>query len=80
LYLYSPELYPTRMRAIGSSMASIWVRVASAVGPLATGAILTSYSLAAVFMVMGFVPLVGAAVTVLFAVESGNKTLEEISP
>jgi len=80
LYLYSPELYPTRIRALGSSMASIWVRVASAIGPLATGAILTSYSLASVFMVMGFVPIVGAVVTILFAEESGNKTLEEVSP
>lgn len=80
LYLYSPELYPTRMRALGSSMASIWVRVASAVGPLATGAILSQYSLAAVFMVMGIVPLIGAVVTALFAEESRNKTLEEVSP
>jgi MFS transporter, putative metabolite:H+ symporter len=80
LYLYSPELYPTRMRSLGSSVASIWVRVASAVGPLVTGAVLTSYSLSAVFMVMGSVPLVGAAVTALFAVESGNKSLEEVSP
>lgn len=80
LYLYSPELYPTRMRALGSSMASIWVRIASAVGPLVTGAILARHSLEMVFLVMGAMPLIGAAVTHLFAEESSNKTLEEISP
>ncbi len=80
LYLYSPELYPTRIRALGSGMATVWVRVASAIGPLVTGALLSNYNLASVFFVMGIVPLGGAVVTYLFAIESGNKTLEEVSP
>ena len=80
LYLYTPELYPTRMRAFGSSMASVWVRIASAIGPIVTGLIVAQYSLATVFLVMGIVPLIGAAVTWLFAIESGNQVLEEISP
>jgi MFS transporter, putative metabolite:H+ symporter len=80
LYLYTPELYPTRMRAFGSSMASVWVRIASAIGPIVTGLIVAQYSLATVFLVMGIVPLVGAVVTWLFAIESGNQVLEEISP
>jgi MFS transporter, putative metabolite:H+ symporter len=80
LYLYTPELYPTRMRAFGSSLASVWVRIASAIGPIVTGLIVAQYSLATVFLVMGIVPLVGAVVTWLFAVESGNQVLEEISP
>ncbi len=32
LYLYTPELYPTRMRALGSSTGSAWSRLASIVG------------------------------------------------
>jgi MFS transporter, putative metabolite:H+ symporter len=80
LYLYTPELYPTRMRAFGSSMASVWVRVASAIGPMVTGLIVSQYSLATVFLVMGIVPLIGAVVTWRFAVESSNQILEEISP
>ena len=80
LYLYTPELYPTRMRAFGSSMASVWVRIASAAGPIVIGLIVAQQSLAAVFLVMGIVPLVGAVVTWLFAVETRNQVLEEISP
>ena len=80
LYLYTPELYPTRMRAFGSSLASVWVRIASAIGPIVTGLIVSQYSLATVFLVMGIVPLIGAVVTWLFAIESGNQVLEEISP
>jgi putative MFS transporter len=68
------------MRAFGSSMASVWVRIASAIGPIVTGLIVAQYSLATVFLVMGIVPLVGVVVTWLFAVESGNQVLEEISP
>jgi putative MFS transporter len=80
LYLYTPELYPTRMRAFGSSMASVWVRVASAIGPMVTGLIVAQYSLATVFLVMGIVPLLGAIVTWRFAVETSNQVLEDISP
>jgi MFS transporter, putative metabolite:H+ symporter len=80
LYLYTPELYPTRMRALGISMASVWVRVASAIGPIVTGLIVAQYSLATVFLVMAIVPLIGAVVTWRFAVETTNRVLEDISP
>ena len=31
LYLYTPEVYPTRMRVIGIGLATSWLRIASAV-------------------------------------------------
>ena len=37
LYLYTPEVYPTRMRAIGTGLATSWLRLASAVGPALVG-------------------------------------------
>ena len=37
LYLYTPEIYPTRMRAIGTGAATCWLRLASAAGPLLVG-------------------------------------------
>ena len=37
LYLYTPEIYPTRMRAIGTGLATSWLRLASAVGPATRG-------------------------------------------
>ena len=33
LYLYTPEIYPTRLRAIGTGLATSWLRIASAVAP-----------------------------------------------
>ena len=37
VYLYTPEIYPTRMRAIGTGVATSWLRIASAIGPTLVG-------------------------------------------
>jgi MFS transporter, putative metabolite:H+ symporter len=80
LYLYNPEIYPTRMRAIGSGIGTAWLRIASAIGPIAVGVIVAQYSISTVFAMFGFVALFGALVTGLFAVETKNRVLEELSP
>ena len=36
-YLYTPELYPTRTRALGVGTATAWLRFASMIGPTAVG-------------------------------------------
>src|SRR6185436_16330069 len=36
-YLYTPELYPTRTRALGVGTATAWLRLASMIGPTAVG-------------------------------------------
>ena len=40
LYLYTPEIYPTRMRAVGTGSATCWVRLASVGGQLLVGYVL----------------------------------------
>jgi putative MFS transporter len=45
VYVYTPELYPTRMRAFGPSAAIAWLRLASIIGPFIVGAILAWYNL-----------------------------------
>src|SRR6185295_14511684 len=40
LYLYTAEIYPTRMRALGTSWATFWLRFASIIGPYVVGWIL----------------------------------------
>ncbi len=37
VYLYTPELYPTRARALGVGTATAWLRFASMIGPTAVG-------------------------------------------
>jgi putative MFS transporter len=80
LYLYTPEIYPTRMRALGTSWATFWVRAAGTLGPIVVGWILPHYGVQAVFLVFGLVGIVGAVAAFFGVTESQFKVLEEVSP
>ena len=81
VYLYTPELYPTRARALAVGTASAWLRLASMIGPVLVGNMLSGgFSLAAVFLVFGLVAAAAAVITALFAVETKGRVLEEVSP
>lgn len=77
-YLYTPEIYPTRARAFGTSLGTAWLRLASMVGPLIVGYFLAS-GIGAVFLIFAAVAFLAGIVVVLFAVETSGKPLEEIS-
>lgn len=79
LYLYTPEIYPTRMRAAGTGLATSWLRVASAVGPFLVGYIIKSHGIVAVFYTFVCVLVVGA-VAVFGATETRRRQLEELNP
>ncbi len=79
VYVYTPELYPTRARALAVGTATAWLRFASILGPGIVGFIVGS-GLGAVFLVFAAVAVVGAIVTGLFAIETKRRVLEEISP
>jgi putative MFS transporter len=80
LVLYASELYPTRMRALGSGIGSAWTRIGSMVGQPIVGLVLQSADVAAVFLLLGMVALVGAATMALFGVETRGAVLEKLSP
>ena len=80
LYLYSAELYPTRLRAVGTGFGSAWLRAGSAVGPIMVGAIVADLGIQYVFAAFAGVALVGGLVTILFAIETKGRVLEELSP
>jgi putative MFS transporter len=79
LYLYTPEIYPTRMRALGCSLATSWLRIASAISPMVV-TLLVPHGIGTVFAVMSVAPLVGAIVTLGFTVETKGKVLETLAP
>jgi MFS transporter, putative metabolite:H+ symporter len=80
LYLYSAELYPTRLRAIGTGVGSAWLRLGSSSGPILVGCIIAGFGIQYVFGMLACVVLVGALVTALFAIETKGRVLEELSP
>ena len=80
LYLYSAELYPTRLRAIGTGFGSAWLRAGSSIGPILVGWIVGDFGIRYVFAAFAAVALVGGLVTLFFAIETKGKVLEELSP
>ena len=79
VYLYTPELYPTRVRAIAVGAATAWLRFASIIGPTVVGMMLAG-GLPSVFATFATVAAVAAVITGLYAVETKGRVLEEASP
>jgi MFS transporter, putative metabolite:H+ symporter len=78
LYLYTPEIYPTRMRAIGTGVATSWLRIASAIGPTLIGFMLARGGVDSVFLMFAVVAVVGL-VAATRMIETRNLRLEDIS-
>ncbi len=79
LYLYTPEIYPTRMRAIATGLATSWLRLASAVGPALVGLMVDAKGVAPVFLMFAGVSAVGA-LTATRMIETRDRRLEDIAP
>jgi len=78
VYLYTPEIYPTRMRAIGTGVATSWLRIASAIGPTLIGFMLGKGGVDSVFLMFAAVAIVGL-IAATRMVETRNLRLEDIS-
>jgi putative MFS transporter len=78
LYLYTPEIYPTRMRALGTGFATSWLRVTSAIGPPVVGLLVGAGGVGSVFIMFAAVSLAGAVVARQM-IETRGRKLEEIA-
>lgn len=79
VYLYTPEIYPTRMRAVGTGVATSWLRIASAIGPTMIGFMLgKGGGVDAVFLMFAAVAIIGL-IAATRMIETRNLQLEEIS-
>lgn len=79
VYLYTPELYPTRARAMGVGTATAWLRLASMIGPTVVG-LMIGGGLDNVFLAFGLIAAIAAVITYFFAVETKSRVLEDVSP
>jgi putative MFS transporter len=80
LYLYSAELYPTRLRALGAGLGGAWLRLGSSAGPVLVGWIIAGFGIRYVFALFAGVLLIATVVTAVFAIETKGRALEELSP
>jgi putative MFS transporter len=80
LGMYTAEIYPNNMRALGSGVSAAWQRGAATVGPLIVASLLSGWGLNSVFVFFGCVASVGFVVCTLFMIETRGRVLEQLSP
>ncbi|MFE6426522.1 MULTISPECIES: MFS transporter [Streptomyces] len=80
LYLYTPELFPTRIRALGSSVGGAMNRLGVILGPIVVGAIYAGGAIGTVFVTLAAVTLVGSLSAAAGAEETSGRTLEDVAP
>lgn len=79
-YSYTPELYPTALRATGAGLAAGVGRLVGAFAPATVGAMLVAFGgQYQVFLAFTGVLLVGAGAVALLGEETRNRSLEAIS-
>jgi MFS family permease len=79
LAAWSPELYPTRVRALGTSVVNGIGNVSGAVMPLLAVALFTTGGTAAMFLMLAAMYVLLAAAAA-FAPETMGRSLEDINP
>lgn len=80
IYLYAPELFPTRMRAWATSTGSAASRLGSIVAPSAIGTLLQAQlGLSSVFALLAAACVAGLLAITLAGIETKQRTLEELA-
>ncbi|WP_375780047.1 MFS transporter [Bradyrhizobium sp. ma5] len=79
LYAYTPELYPTHVRATGTGFASAVGRIGSLIGPYVIGVILPAAGQSGVFALGAGAFVLAALAVLLLGEETRGRTLESIS-
>lgn len=79
VYSYTPEVFPTWIRATGTGLASGFGRIGSITAPLIIGAVSASAGFAGVFGLTTAVLVTGVIITLVFALSTANRSLEELA-
>ncbi|MCP1247629.1 MFS transporter [Gluconobacter oxydans] len=78
LYAYTPEIFPTVLRATGMGSASAVGRTGAIAAPLLIGALYPRAGFAGVFGLTALILLAGALSILIFGPSTVNRSLEEI--
>lgn len=80
LYTYTPEMYPTSIRALGSGWAAGFGRFGGMAAPILVGIMLSrGFSIGSVFYMFAFVFVAVSAIVMGLGIESKQKDLESLS-
>ena len=79
IYTYTPELYPTAIRALGSGWAAGFGRIGGMIAPMLVGVLLVSGAqMNSIFLMFASVFIVVSLIILSLGIESKRKSLEEI--
>ena len=79
IYTYTPELYPTAIRALGSGWAAGFGRIGGMIAPMLVGVLLAHEAqMNSIFLMFASVFVIISVIIVSLGVESKKKSLEEI--
>ena len=79
IFAYTPELFPTRVRAAGMGSSTAAGRLGSIVGPVVVPLVIAEQGPSVVFATSAVLFLIGSVVAILFLPETRQTVLEEIS-
>ena len=79
LYAYTPELFPTQVRATGMGVASAIGRIGAISAPIIVGYVFPLAGFAGVFGITTIILLAGAISVIVLGVRTRGKSLEEIA-
>ena len=77
--VYTPEVYPLRIRAIGTASAMACGRIAGVISPFVVGLIIGAQNVALMWWLMGACGMVAALMSLWLAVETRCVNLEKLS-
>ena len=80
IYLYTPELFPTRLRSTGCGTAGVFLRIGNAAAPASVGFILAGSGISGVYLMLASVAAFAAVITAIIGIETRKRVLEELSP
>ncbi|NKJ49903.1 MFS transporter [Burkholderia sp. SG-MS1] len=78
VYAYTPEVFPTSVRATGTGSSSSFGRIGSVSAPILVGLVYPTLGFLGVFAMTTSVLLIGACVVFFLGIETRNRSLEDI--
>jgi hypothetical protein len=77
-YVYTPELYPTSIRAFGCGLGGAWLKIAAIFAPALVGKTLMGGNMNIAFYALAVVPVIAAVAVHFLGIETKGKVLEQL--
>lgn len=79
LYTYTPEVYPTSIRATGVGASAVFSRIGAAVAPIVLGASYAALTFAGVFAILCAIIAFAVVLVAVLGIATRNRSLESIT-